>query len=77
MKWNHRIVDMTEANGGEPLLALREVFYDDDEVPTSHGEPSVMSENMEGLKWCINEMQSALKQPILKPDDFNLRGGRA
>ena len=70
MHWNHRVVDMTEANGGEPLFALREVFYDDDDVPTSHGEPSVMSEDMEGLEWFIGEMQCALKQPILKPDDF-------
>jgi hypothetical protein len=39
MKWNHRVVDMTAENGGEPLFALREVFYNDDGVPTSHGEP--------------------------------------
>jgi hypothetical protein len=32
MKWNHRVVDMTDTaeNGGEPLFALREVFYNDD-----------------------------------------------
>jgi hypothetical protein len=36
MKWNHRVVDMTAENGGEPLFALREVFYNEDGVPTSH-----------------------------------------
>jgi hypothetical protein len=42
MKWNHRVVDMTAENGGEPLFAIREVFYNDDGVPTSHGEPNAL-----------------------------------
>jgi hypothetical protein len=49
--WNHRVVDMTAENGGEPLFAIREVFYNDDGVPIGHGEPSVVSETMEGLEW--------------------------
>jgi hypothetical protein len=52
MKWNRRVVDMTAENGGEPLFAIREVFYNDDGVPIGHGEPSVMSETMEGLARC-------------------------
>jgi hypothetical protein len=70
MKWNHRVVDMTAENGGEPLFAIREVFYNDDGVPTSHGEPNAVSEDMEGLEWCIGEMRDALKHPVLKPEDF-------
>jgi hypothetical protein len=70
MKWNHRVVDMTAENGGEPLFALREVFYNDDGVPTSHVEIEAESEDMEGLEWCIGEMQEALAQPVLKPKDF-------
>jgi hypothetical protein len=71
--WNHRVVDMTAENGGEPepLFAIREVFYNDDGVPIGHGEPSVMSDTMEGLEWgCIGEMRDALKHPVLKPEDF-------
>jgi hypothetical protein len=49
MKWNHRVVDMTAENGGEPLFALREVFYNDDGVPTSHGEPNAVSEGHGGI----------------------------
>ena len=71
MKWNHRVVDMTAENGGEPLFAIREVFYNDDGVPIWHGEPSVMSDTMDGLEWgCIGEMRDALKHPVLKPEDF-------
>ena len=68
--WNHRVVVMTEENDGDPLFEVREVFYNDDGVPTSHGEPNAVSEDMEGLEWCIGEMQEALAQPVLKPEDF-------
>jgi hypothetical protein len=47
MKWNHRVVDMTAENGGEPLFAIREVFYNDDGVPLVMANQAV-SENMEG-----------------------------
>jgi hypothetical protein len=67
--WNHRVVDMTEENNGEPLFAIREVFYRNGR-PASHGEPNAVSEDMEGLEWCIGEMRDALKQPILKLNDF-------
>ena len=69
MKWNHRVVDMTTENGGESLFAIREVFYRNGR-PASHGEPNAVSEDMEGLEWCIGEMRDALKQPILKLNDF-------
>ena len=67
--WNHRVVDMTEENDGEPLFAIREVFYRNGR-PASHGEPNAVSEDMEGLEWCIGEMRDALKHPVLKPEDF-------
>jgi hypothetical protein len=67
--WNHRVVDMTEENDEEPLFAIREVFYRNGR-PASHGEPNAVSEDMEGLEWCIGEMRDALKQPILKLNDF-------
>ena len=67
--WNHRVVDMTEESDGEPLFAIREVHYEGG-MPTGHGEQFVMSETMEGLEWCIGEMRDALKQPILKLNDF-------
>ena len=70
MYWNHRVVDITEENGGEPLFTIREVYYEDNGMPTRHGEPSVMSETKEGLKWVLEQMQAALDQPVLKPEDF-------
>jgi hypothetical protein len=75
MSWNHRVLDMTAENDGEPLFAIREVFYDADEVPTSHGEPFVMSETTEGLAETLDRMKEALEEPVLKPEDF--RGEQA
>ena len=68
--WDRRVVDMTEENDGEPLFALREVFYNQDGVPIGHGEPSVMSETMDGLAKLLDHMREALAQPALKPQDF-------
>jgi hypothetical protein len=30
----------------------------------------MVSENMEGLEWLVNEIRDALRQPVLKPEDF-------
>ena len=67
--WNHRVIDVTAENEGDPLFELREVYYIDG-VPVGHGEPSVMSETMEGLVKVIDRMKEALEQPVLKPEDF-------
>lgn len=68
MNWNHRVVDLT--TGSDPLFEVREVFYNDDGVPIGNGEPSVMSETMEGLAKVLDRMKEALDQPALKPEDF-------
>ena len=70
MKWNHRVVDMTAENEGDPLFEIREVYYEGDK-PVGHCEPSVMSETMEGLLKVLDRMKDALDQPVLKePEDF-------
>jgi hypothetical protein len=67
--WNHRVIDVTVENEGDPLFELREVYYIDG-APIGHGEPSVMSETMEGLVEVIDRMKEALERPVLKPEDF-------
>ena len=74
MNWNHRVVDLTAENEGDPLFAIREVHYEEG-MPTGHGEPFVMSESMEGLAETLDQMKEALKEPVLKPEDF--RGEQA
>ena len=74
--WNHRVVDMTAENEGDPLFEIREVFYNRDGIPVGHGGPSVMSETMEGLREVVDRMKEALERPVLKPEDF-FRGEQA
>lgn len=70
MNWNHRVVDMTAENDGDPLFEIREVYYNGENKPRGHCEPSVMSETVEGLAKVIDRMKEALEQPVLKPEDF-------
>ena len=68
--WNHRVVDMTAENEGDPLFEIREVHYEGGK-PVGHCEPSVMSETIEGLVETLDRMKEALKEPVLKePEDF-------
>ena len=70
MHWNHRVVDMTEENGGDPLFEIREVYYNDKGLPTGHDEPFVMATDIKGLKKVIAVMKKAIDQPVLTPEDF-------
>ena len=69
MHWNHRVVDLTSENEGDPLFEIREVYYDG-VIPIGHCETSVMSETKEGLLIALDRMKEALDQPVLTPKDF-------
>jgi len=71
MHWNHRVVDMSAENEGDPLFAVREVYYEENGMPSGHHEPYLVSETMDGLKWVLDQIKTALDQPVLKPEDFN------
>lgn len=64
--WNHRVVDLTDDNGGEPLLGFREVYYDNHGEPTAYGEPFMVSEDVSGLRELVAHLQKALTKPIVK-----------
>lgn len=70
MKWNHRLVDMTDENNGEQLYAIREVHYDDDGKPMGHGEPFMCGESMDEIYELLDRLEEAVKHPALKPEDF-------
>jgi hypothetical protein len=67
--WNHRLVDMTQENDGDPLFVFREVYYQDD-TPVGHCEPSMMSETLQGMQELIDRLREATTLPILKAEDF-------
>ena len=70
MHWNHRVVDRTADNEGDPLFQIREVYYEGNGMPSGHCEPTLVSETMEGLAEIVDRMREALAQPVLTPEDF-------
>lgn len=67
--WNHRLVDMTQENDGDPLFVLREVYYDDG-TPVGHCEPSMMGETLGEVQTLLDRLREATTLPILKASDF-------
>lgn len=76
--WNHRVVDLTEeGDDSEPVLAVREVYYEDNGTPRGHTEPFTQSETLDGLEECLNRMLQAVRKAkelgprsILGPSNF-------
>lgn len=71
MHWNHRVIDITHENGGEPLLTFAEVYYDEDGKPSSYCDPFFSGDDTEELAQLVKRLGDALGKPVLKPEDFN------
>ena len=68
--WNHRVVKFVDAEYGDEWLSIQEVYYNMDGKPRGCGDPSTMSESLDGLKEVVARMQEALTQPVLTDEDF-------
>lgn len=69
--WNHRVIDLSHLNGGEPWLEICEVHYTDDGSLMGYSNDCfVGSETLEGVRLTLERMTEALTQPILKHTDF-------
>jgi hypothetical protein len=56
MNWNHRIVDMSHENGGDPWFEIREVYYEEDGEVSGHTRICTGHETVEGLISCLERM---------------------
>jgi hypothetical protein len=73
MHWNHRVVDFSDENDGEPWVEVCEVFYDKNQehyLYTARGV-GVMGENKEEVKETLYKMLDCLNKPVLMKADFN------
>ena len=61
MNWNHRIVDMSHENAGDPWFEIREVCYEDDDEISGHTHICTGSETIEGLIFCLERMLADVK----------------
>ena len=68
MKWNLRIVQTTNTDG--TWYEIREVYYDDEGIPFGHSNATVLSEEIDDMKWYIDHMKEAFTLPVLFPDSF-------
>ena len=72
MSWNHRVVDLTSENGGEPWLEIQEVYYNSDGQPCGYCDPTVGGESIDEIQLQIRRFTECLAHPILNAkDDFN------
>lgn len=69
MHWNHRVVKTVESDGLTYFM-LREVYYDDEGNPDSHGHPFMHAETLDGLRMLATQLTEALDKPILEDEDF-------
>jgi hypothetical protein len=70
MYWNHRLVDLSEDNEGEPWLEIQEVYYNDKDEPCGYCDPCVGGEDLNVLREQIERFAKCIEQPILKKTDF-------
>lgn len=62
--WNLRLVELDEG------VELREVFYDDKNLPVGHSRATVYGENLNEVEQYLYWCNAAVTQPILKKQDF-------
>jgi len=68
--WNFRLIDLSDENGGEPYIELREVFYDDEGVPIGHGSPAIGAESVESMREVMRWHALALDKPVMQKSEF-------
>jgi len=68
--WNHRVINLSEENKGEPWFAICEVYYEN-KLPWARTDAiAVSGESIEELKETLERMLRCLDNPILNKDDF-------
>ena len=69
-KWNFRLIDMSDKNGGDPWLELCEVHYNDKGIPVGYSTPCMGSETVDGVRLVMDWHRLAVNKPVLKKADF-------
>jgi hypothetical protein len=72
MFWNHRIVDLSKDNQGEPWFEVQEVYYNSDGQPCGYCNPCLGGESIDEIQIQIRRFTECLAHPILNAEtDFN------
>jgi hypothetical protein len=65
-----RLVSMPEDCFGDTYIELREVGYDNNDAPFTHGAVYVGSDTVEGVRLVMAMHEKALSKPVLTEEDF-------
>jgi hypothetical protein len=72
MHWNHRLVDLSKDNEGEPWIVIQEVYYNEKDEPCGYCEPCLGGEDLAEVMQQVKRFSECLKYPILNAEtDFN------
>jgi hypothetical protein len=70
--WNHRVVDLTSKNDGDPFFLIQEVYYNEQGKPCGYCDPCLGGDNLDEIRTQIQRFTECLSQPILDASkDFN------
>jgi len=61
MNWNHRIVDMSHENGGDPWFEIKEVHYENNGKIIGYADICTGDETAGGLIFCLERMLADVK----------------
>ncbi len=77
MKWNYRVVKKTNvsSDGNYVGFGIHEVYYDDDDVPTSCTEETVepWGETFEELERDMKRYSESLQKPVLLFEEIGVK----
>ena len=65
-----RLVRLPEDCFGDIILEVRQVVYDNNNVPICHGAVYVGSDTIDGVRQVMGWHQEALSKPVLTEEDF-------
>lgn len=72
MYWNHRLVDLSKDNEGEPWIVIQEVYYNEEGKPCGYCDPCMGGEDLSEVMQQVKRFSECLNQPILNAEtDFN------
>ena len=72
MYWNHRLVDLSKDNEGEPWIVIQEVYYNEEGKPCGYCDPCMGGEDLSEVMLQVKRFSECLNQPILNAEtDFN------
>jgi hypothetical protein len=72
MYWNHRLVDLSKDNEGEPWIVIQEVYYNEENKPCGYCDPCMGGEDLSEVMQQVKRFSECLNQPILNAEtDFN------